>query len=663
MSEMVLAARSVQESLAEADELLRAGRVDEAAAAYAALAGEMPTAPVCLGLARCHEELGETREAYRHALAVVDAGGDFASWQAAAAIARRTVESGDPPRRTARLALLGSYTTNQLATMLWLAALRVGVSLELYESPFGQYRQELLDPSSPAHAFNPELVLVAVHAGELTLPLYSDSPDADVAAEVERWTSLWRSFGERSDATIVQHGFALPPDAPFGHLGATLPGSRQALCQAVNSRLAASAPPNVAFVDCERLAALIGKRRWFDPRYWHFAKQAVALDALPILARHTAAVIGARLGLSRKCLVLDLDNTLWGGIVGEDGLDGIRLGDTPEGEAFQAFQESILALQRRGIVLAVCSKNNEADAREVFDRHSAMRIALDDVAVFVADWRPKPEQLRTVAETLGIGLDALVFVDDNPAEREAVRQFLPEIDVIPLPLDPSEYVEALADYLLFEPASFTADDERRTEQYRGRRQAAAAASSADSIEDFYRSLEMRTDVSPFTEADLPRIAQLLGKTSQFNLTTRRHSAAALEAFARDPDCVHMSFRLSDRFTDHGLVALVIGFERGGILDVDTWLMSCRVIGRTLEESVLQELCRAAVDQGCATLEGTYVPSPKNELVRDLYRRLGFDQLDENEGTTRWRYDLAVSGAVVNDFIQITRGQGDGRGGA
>jgi len=174
---------------------------------------------------------------------------------------------------------------------------------------------------------------------------------------------------------------------------------------------------------------------------------------------------------------------------------------------------------------------------------------------------------------------------------------------------------------------------------------------------------MRTDVSPFTEADLPRIAQLLGKTSQFNLTTRRHSAAALEAFARDPDCVHMSFRLSDRFTDHGLVALVIGFERGGILDVDTWLMSCRVIGRTLEESVLQELCRAAVDQGCATLEGTYVPSPKNELVRDLYRRLGFDQLDENEGTTRWRYDLAVSGAVVNDFIEITRGQGDGRGGA
>ncbi|MDX6483708.1 MAG: hypothetical protein QOE95_1479, partial [Gaiellaceae bacterium] len=551
--------------------------------------------------------------------------------------------------------LLGSYTTNQLATMLWLAALRIGISLELYESPYGQYRQELLDPSSPAHAFDPELVVLAVHAGELALPPYGDDPEGDVAAEVERWTSLWRTFGTRSGATIVQHGFALPPDAPFGHLGATLPGSRQAMGQAVNSQLAASAPPGVAFVDCERLAALVGKRRWFDARYWHFAKQAVALDALPILARHTAAVIAARLGLSRKCLALDLDNTLWGGIVGEDGLDGIRLGETPDGEAFQAFQESILALERRGIVLAVCSKNNDADAREVFERHPAMRLGLDDVALFVADWRSKPEQLRTVAETLDIGLEALVFVDDNPAEREAVRRLLPEVDVIPLPQEPSEYVGALADYLLFEPSSFTTEDERRTEQYRGRREAVAAASSADSIEDFYRSLEMRADVTPFTNSDLPRIAQLVGKTNQFNLTTRRHSAVALEAFARDPACVHLSFRLSDRFTDHGLVAVVAAFERDGLLDVDTWLMSCRVIGRTLEETVLQELCRAALDRGCATIEGTYVPSPKNELVRDLYRRLGFEPLGEHEGTTRWSYDVAKHGAVVNEFIATTRG--------
>jgi FkbH-like protein len=623
------------------------------------MATELPSAAACLELARRHLASGEPREALRHALAVVDAGGDFASWQAAAAIARRTAEAGDPPKRTARLALLGSYTTSQLATMLWLAALRIGISLELYESPYGQYRQELLDPSSAAYRFAPEVVVLAVHADELRLPSYSETPEEDVTAEVERWVSLWRTFATHSDATLVQHGFALPPEAPFGHLGATLPGSRQALGQTVNARLAAATPPNVAFVDCERLASLVGKRRWFDPRYWHLAKQAVALDALPLLARHTAAVIAAHLGLSRKCLVLDLDNTLWGGIVGEDGLSGIRLGaETPEGEAFQAFQESILALQRRGIVLAVCSKNNDADAREVFERHPAMRIGLDDVAVFVADWRTKPEQLRSVAETLGIGLDALVFADDNPVEREAVRQFLPELDVIPLPQDPAEYVSALSDYLLFEPPSFTPDDMRRTEQYRGRERAAAAATSADSIEDFYRSLEQRCVVSPFTEEDLPRIAQLVGKTNQFNLTTRRHSAAALEGFARDPACVHLSFRLADRFADHGLVALAIGFARDGVLDVDTWLMSCRVIGRTLEATVLQELARAAAGHGCGAIEGTYLPTAKNELVRDLYQRLGFERIDD----ARWRYDLGA-GAPANEFVEVVRAEEGVRAGA
>ena len=538
--------------------------------------------------------------------------------------------------------------------MLWLAALRIGISLELYESPYAQYRQEIIDPESAMHEFSPELVVLAVHAGELALPVYSTSPEDDVAEEVARWQSLWGTLGSRSHATIVQHLFAIPPEAPFGHLGSTLPGSRWMTAQAVNARLAASAPDNVAIVDCERLAALVGKRRWFDPRYWHLAKEAVALDALPLLARHTAAVIAARLGLGKKCLVLDLDNTLWGGIIGEDGLSGIRLGDSPEGEAFQAFQESILALKERGVVLAVCSKNNEADAREVFERHPAMRIGLDDFAAFVADWRTKPEQLLTVAEELGIGLDSLVFVDDNPVEREAVRQFLPEVDVVVLPSDPSDYVRALADYLLFEPASFTTEDARRTEQYVGRRTAAAASASSETIEGFYRSLDMHAVVSPFTDEDLPRIAQLVGKTNQFNLTTRRHPPAALREFAGDPSCVHLSFRLGDRFTEHGLVAVVIAFEREAVLELDTWLMSCRVIGRSLEATVLQELGRAASERGCTELRGSYIPSAKNDLVRDLFPRLGFELVDERDGTTHWIYDLSRKPPVVNEFIDVAR---------
>jgi FkbH-like protein len=644
----------MRDEIGAADALAAAGRFDEAAAAFAAVAGESPEPALCLKIARCHERLGDGAQTLRWAFAALERAEDFTSWQAAAALARRNVGAGGPPRRTARLALLGSYTTSQLATMLWLAALRIGISLEVYESPYAQYRQEIIDPASAMYRFEPELVVLAVHEGELALPPHSASPADDVGAEVARWQSLWRTLGDRSTATIVQHLFAFAPEAPFGHLGSTLPGSRTVMAQAVNAQLAASAPGHVAVVDCERLAALVGKRRWFDVRYWHLAKQAVALDALPLLARHTAAVIAARLGLGKKCLVLDLDNTLWGGVVGEDGLRGIRLGDTPEGEAFQAFQESVLALKNRGVILAVCSKNNDADAREVFERHPAMRISLDDVAVFVADWRPKPEQLLSVAEALDIGVDSLVFVDDNPAEREAVRQFLPEVDVLRLPTDPSGYVQALADYLLFEPASFTAEDAKRTEHYRARSAAAEAAASAETMDDFYRSLEMSAVVSPFTEDDLPRIAQLVGKTNQFNLTTRRHSPGTLQQFAADPSCVHLTFRLRDRFTDHGLIAVVIAFQRSGGLEIDTWLMSCRVIGRSLEETTLQELCRAAEARGCSELRGSYVPSAKNDLVRDLYPRLGFEPVGESDGTTDWVYDLARKPAVTNPFIEIAR---------
>jgi len=629
---------------------------DELARAASA-AGESATAAECLQLARGFERAGDPHEALRWALAVPDTTDDFTSWQAAAAIAARTASAYGDVRRTARLALVGSYTTSQLATMLRLAALREGIALEIYESPFGQYRQEVLDARSAMYAFSPDVIVVAVHDRDLALPQHSAAPAEDLSNEAERWHSLWHAVASRSSATVVQHLFAIPPEAPFGHLGATLPGARPALIQKLNADLAASCPDHVAVVDCDRLAALIGKRRWFDARYWHFAKQGVALDALPLLARHTVAVVAARLGLTRKCLVLDLDNTLWGGIVGEDGLDGLRLGDTAEGEAFQAFQESILTLKNRGVVLAVCSKNNEADAKEVFERHPSMRIALDDIAVFVADWRPKPEQLRTVAAELDIGLDALVFVDDNPVEREAVRQLLPEVDVIRLPDEPADFVQALSDYLLFEPASFTHEDARRTELYRGRAAARQASTTAESLEDFFRSLEMHATISPFTSANLPRVAQLVGKTNQFNLTTRRHSAATLASFVADDACVHRTFTLADKFTHHGLVGLVIAFAKGETLEVDTWLMSCRVIGRTLEQTVLDELVDCARERCCTTIIGTYEPTQKNALVADLYAKLGFTPLSQDAERRRWSYDVAAHG-TRNEFIEVETAQED-----
>ena len=641
---------------ARGDELRKAGTLADAAAAYASAAEcvEVPPASLCAKLARAHERLGDPTLACRWARAVVDAADDFSAWQAAAAVLLRARDGDREPRtrRSARVTLTGSYTTTQLAPLLTLAAARLGLALDVRESAYGQYRQEILDPTSALHAHAPDVVVLAVHEGEVALPAHSDAPEAAVEEELSRWTSLWSAVARHARARVVQHTFAIPPETPMGHLGARLAGSRYAMTQALNLRLAAAAGDGVSVVDCERLAGTLGKARWFDARYWHLSKQAVALDAVPLLARHTAAVIAADLGLSRKCLVLDLDNTLWGGVVGEDGVEGLRLGGGVEGEAFVAFQDYVLALKRKGVVLAVVSKNDDADARAPFRRHPEMRLRLDDIAVFAASWEGKVGSIRAVAETLDLGLDALVFVDDNPVERAAVRRFLPEVDVIALPADPCGYVRALAEYTGFETSSFTGDDARRTAQYRARAQVAELQASAGSLEEFHRSLRMQASVTPFAEMDLPRIAQLVAKTNQFNLTGRRHGLAALRAFAADPRCVHLALRLRDRFDDHGLVSVLIAIAEGEALDIDTWLMSCRVIGRTVEAEMLAQASRRALELGCTRLRGTYVPTAKNAMVGDLYPRLGFAPAGERDGTTFWTYDLTARGPVENGFIEV-----------
>jgi FkbH-like protein len=599
---------------------------------------EVPSLRLCLELARECERAGDDAGAVRWASAATDAGNDFAGWTAAAGVARRCLTRLPPLPRSARVAVLGSYTTSQFTALLPLAAARAGVAVEVYECGYGQYRQEILDPASGLYRFAPDVVVLAVHAGEAQLPVLSDDPQRDVAAEVARWTSLWDLLAGRSGARVVQHTLAIPPEVALGHLAACTAGARASMLAAVNVELGRAAGNRVALVDCDRLASDAGKRQWFDARYWHRARQAVSLSCVPVLARHTAAVVGALLGAGRKCLVLDLDNTLWGGVLGEEGIGGIALGDGPTGEAFTDFQDYVLQLKAKGVILAVCSKNNEADVLEVFHRHPAMRIRQDDIAVFSACWDDKPTQLRRIADTLGIGLDALVFVDDNPAEREAARQLVGEVDVIPLPAEPHGYVRALADYPFFETPALTAEDAARTEQYRARVQAARLAETASSLADFHRSLDMVATVVPLDDLTLPRVVQLVGKTNQFNLTGRRRSHVELAELAADEDTAVLCVRLADRFTDHGLVAVVIAVARDGALDIDTWLMSCRVVGRTLEDEIAALVVGEARRRGCTHIRGHYLPSAKNGLVSGLYERLGY---------TRVRVDGAAADADVD----------------
>jgi FkbH-like protein len=646
--------------LQRADDLRKAGDWAAAAARYEEATTVLPTPnpDVYVKLARCYQRTGELPQMFAALARVADASDDLLHWSSAAGLLDRLPAEQRPPHcRQVKLALTASYTTGEMGRMLRLAALRQGIDLILFESAYGHYEQDLRAPESPLYRFEPHSVLIAAHEGALHLPPYSEVPDKEVEAELDRWRSLWRTIAERCSAQVLQHDFVPRPEVALGHLSTRLAGSRYSMIQALNARLGRDG--GALIIDCDRIASEVGRRNWFDDRYWHLAKQAVAPQFLPLIARHTISVLAASLGLSKKCLVLDLDNTLWGGVIGEDGLSGIRLGAGPEGEAFVAFQRYILELKAKGIVLAVASKNNEADAREVFERHPDMQLKLDDIAVFTINWEDKASNLRRIAAELNLGVDSLVLVDDNPFECELVRRELPDVDVIALPPDPSHYVRRLSDYLGFETVALTQEDLYRADQYRARAKIESLAASA-TMEDFYQSLGMRAMIALLDEMHLPRVAQLVAKTNQFNLTTRRRSSDELRDLMNDPGYVALHLRLKDRFADHGLVGVAIARKAGDVLDIDTFLLSCRVIGRTVEASLLASLCEHAERLGCTRLRGTYVPTPKNALVASMYSRFMFEDKTGDPSEVRvWEYELTSKGPIENPFIVPWTEGGDG----
>jgi FkbH-like protein len=377
---------------------------------------------------------------------------------------------------------------------------------------------------------------------------------------------------------------------------------------------------------------------------WHHAKQEIAPVAVPWAGDQVARVLAALRGLSRKALVLDLDNTLWGGVIGDDGLDGIVLGQgSATGEAFVALQRYLKRLASRGVLLAVSSKNDRATAQAVFREHPEMVLRLGDIAVFEANWEDKPSALRRIAAELNLGLDALAFLDDNPAERALARRTLPEVAVPEPPDAPELFAQTLSDAGLFEPVAVTADDLCRGAHYAANVRRAEAQESATDLESFIRDLDMTLTVGAFKPADLARITQLVNKTNQFNLTTRRYTEPEIRALAAEPDTLALAARLSDRFGDNGLIAVVIARRaQDGDLDIETWLMSCRVIGRRVEHALLAALMERARLAGYRRLIGHYFATSRNGLVKDLYPTLGFRPLPglrADPGRTHWALDL------------------------
>ncbi|MDD2709065.1 MAG: HAD-IIIC family phosphatase [Verrucomicrobiae bacterium] len=544
-----------------------------------------------------------------------------------------------------RLALLCGATSETYAPLLEVCMAARGLHVELWQSPYGSWQQQILDPNSALQTFRPEMAVLHLTLSQLThfpsltaTPAEAGQAAEQDAAEILDWCEKLRS---RHPIPIFLANFHPPPHESLSNLAARQAGAASQHVLRVNLRLAERAPRHITLVDIHGMASRYGVQRWIDLPGWYHAKQPMAYDAMPLFAQSLSAVIASACLGSAKCVALDLDNTLWGGVAADDGLDGIRLGQgNSQGEAFQDFQRYLLELRRRGILLAVASKNQDAIAREVFERHDQMLIKLPDCSAFMANFNPKADNLRAIAKQLNIGLDSLVFVDDNPVEREQMRQLAPEVKVVDLPDDPAHYIRALEQAFLFESQAVTAEDLARAESYAANRKREALAARITDVGEFLRSLQMNAFVAPYGEPYLERISQLINKSNQFNLCTARYSQAEVAALAADPDRVTLGIRLRDRFGDNGLISAIHGRINGDTLEIENWVMSCRVLDRGVEQLAINHLADAGRGRGCRRLTGRYIPTPKNALVREHYSRLGFQKTAETpEGRTDWALDL------------------------
>jgi FkbH-like protein len=547
-----------------------------------------------------------------------------------------------------RLAVLASSTVDHLLPALRVGALRRGLWLNIYIGHYGQYLQELMDPQSALYQYKPDTVLFALDAHHLVSGFDAGDSATDAQQRLDNLCAMitrqWRLAREQLGCKVIQQTLPRVFDGLFGNNEIRLPGSHARIVDQLNNRLRELADTeHVDLLAIDAQAARDGLHAWYSPVLWHRAKQEIHPAAAPVYGDLFARLIAAQRGRSYKCLVLDLDNTLWGGVIGDDGMEGIVLGQgSALGEAFVAFQHYARSLSRRGIILAVCSKNDEANALEPFDRHPDMVLKRSDIACFVANWTDKATNIREIANRLNIGLDSLVFVDDNPFERQIVRRELPVVAVPELPEDPALYAASLADSGYFEGLHLTAEDLERTHQYQANIQRESLMSSTTDVEGYLRSLNMEAQWSRFDRVGQQRVVQLINKTNQFNLTTKRTDDATIVGLIADARALTLQIRLLDQFGDNGIIAIIIGqFETASTdLRIDTWLMSCRVLGRGVEQTTLNLIAAEAQRLGAHRLIGEYRPTAKNGMVREHYAKLGFAPLTELDGgVTRWELRL------------------------
>ena len=549
------------------------------------------------------------------------------------------------------IALLSSNSFEFLDPYLVVECARRDLPASLWSAPFGQIEQAILDEGSELWSFMPAVVVVGVRIEDVYPDAFvRGSHDGGATLQqkieecVDRLDSCVATIRARSDARVLVSNFALPQrdvslrvfDANNAH-GCAI--SLATANRELTSRIAGRSGAEIW--DYSGLVSARGAATWTDQRLWQLARQPIAAANMPFAAEHLAKTISAMLQPRAKCLVLDLDNTLWGGAAGDDGIQGIVLGDDYPGSAFKSFQRAVLGLRDQGVLLAISSKNDERTAREIIENHPEMLLRWEDFVCARINWDSKSANLMRIAEEVGVGVDSLVFFDDNPVERAEVQMNAPDVNVIDVPVDPINFQDALFDCGLFDTPTLSAEDAQRAQQYSDEARRLSSRKPAGSLQDFLRDLEMKASIDDVDDQTLSRASQLIGKTNQFNLTTRRHNQATLsEMIAADNYDVRFT-RLHDKFGDSGIIGITIVQYNGNAATIDSFLMSCRVMNRQVECAMLCDIAERSRGRDCSVLRGIYVPTAKNEMIADLYSKQGFSLDRQDADGSHFSIDLSV----------------------
>lgn len=545
--------------------------------------------------------------------------------------------------KTLKMGIVSNSTTRLAVPALVGTALRYGISLHVYEAEFNQVAQEAFSTDSGFRNLNLDVILVAIDHNGLpftSCPGDEDAAESNIQDSLKYLNNVLFGLKSKTDAQIILQNIASPAEMMFGSFERQLPGTLSSFVSGINRGLDLLKDPRVVILDAAGLSANIGLSNWHDPTLWNMAKISFSQRYMPIYADYVCRILAAQLGKSRRCLVLDLDNTLWGGVIGDDGLEGILIGNAgATAEAHLHIQQTALMLRERGVVLAVCSKNEDAIARMPFKDHPDMLLREEDIAVFQANWSDKASNIRAISEALSLGLESIVFLDDNPAERKQVRDELPEVAVPELPSDPALYVPILLAAGYFESINFSEEDRNRAGLYQANAKRVQILNQSSDMNSYLKSLDMEISFRPFDKINQQRIFQLISKSNQFNLTTKRYNQSDLSRFEADENYFTRQIRLKDIFGDNGMICVIICKKDKDAWEIDTWLMSCRVLERQVEVACLYDIVANSLSSRAKKLIGRFIPTPRNGIVKEHYQKLGFNKVSEGLEGEVWELDI------------------------